>query len=137
MVFGTGSTLIYWAIWFFGERAWVATRTTAGYYEHQNAFPIADGFMAVVSLLGAIGLWQRRPSTLLWMLLAGSASLYLGFMDVLYNLENGVYAEHLKAGGSFLVELGVNVLAFAIPLYGIAFAWRSRWDLLGAEGGVS
>ncbi len=132
MIFGTVSTVIYWLVWFFGERAWVAARSTAAYYEHQNAFPLADAFMATMSLLGAIGLYRRAPTTLLWMLLAGSASLYLGFMDVLYNLENRVYGRG-DGGGSLVVELGVNVLAFAIPLYGIVFAWRSRWQLLGTQ----
>jgi hypothetical protein len=52
-------------------------------------------------------------------------------MDVLFNLENGIYAAH--RGASLIVEIAINILSFSIPTYIISFAWRSRFALLGAR----
>jgi hypothetical protein len=127
MLFGTVSTIVYWVIWFCFDRSLVANQTTEAYYTFEGAFPLADGWMALTSLLGAIALYRRRASALLWILLSGSASIYLGLMDTLYNLENGIYKHH--AGGSLVIEIAINILSFAIPIYCVGFAWRARHSL--------
>ncbi len=131
MLFGTVSTLAYWSIWFLVDRSLIANANTDTYYAFENAFPLADLFMAASSLAGAVALFRRHPTALLWMLLAGSSSIYLGLMDVLFDLQNGIYAAH--TGMRLVIEIAINVLAFAIPIYGIAFAWRARFRLLGCE----
>jgi hypothetical protein len=131
MLFGTVSTAVYWSIWFFVDRSLIANQNTDVYFAYENAFPLADLWMASTSLAGAIALYRRHGTTLLWMLLAGSSSIYLGLMDVLFNLENGIYAVH--SGFRLVLEFGINILAFAIPTYGIVFAWRSRFQLLQAQ----
>jgi hypothetical protein len=130
-LFAVAATTFYWIVWFFINRAWLANQDTPAYYAFENAFPLADAWMALASLGGAIALHRRRPTALLFMLLAGSASIYLGLIDVLYNLENGVYAA--ASGGSLAVEIVINLLSFIIPIYIIAFAWRARHALLGAQ----
>src|SRR5262249_47570640 len=82
-VFGAVSTTGYWIVWFFLDRSLLANQTTELYFAYENAFPLADAWMAVASAAGAIGLWRRRPSALLWMLLGASASIYLGLLDLL------------------------------------------------------
>jgi len=124
MLFGGIATIVYWVVWFFVDRSLLATLTTDAYFRFENAFPLADAWMAATSLLGAWALLRRRPSGLLWTLLASSASIYLGAMDVLFDLENGVYL--LPDKGNVAVEMVINVLSFGIGLYGIAFAWRGR-----------
>ncbi len=79
--FGSLATFAYWIIWFGVDRTWLATADTPAYYTFENAFPIADGWMAVTGALGAVALQRRQASALLWMLLAGSASLYLAGME--------------------------------------------------------
>jgi hypothetical protein len=128
-LFAFAATALYWIIWFFINRAWLANQDTPAYYAFENAFPLADAWMALASLGGAITLYRRHATALLFMLLAGSASIYLGLLDVLFNLENGVYAA--ASGASLAVEVVINLLSFAIPIYIIAFAWRARHALLG------
>lgn len=124
MLFGGIATIVYWVIWFFVDRQLLATLQTDAYFRFENAFPLADGWMAAASLLGAVALIRRRPSGILWTLLAASASIYLGSMDVLFDLENGVYS--LPDKGNVAVELIINLLSFGIGAYGIFFAWRGR-----------
>jgi hypothetical protein len=133
--FGSLATLAYWAIWFGVDRSWLATADTPAYYTFENAFPIADGWMAVTGALGAIALQRRRADALLWMLLAGSAALYLAGMDVLFDLENGIYRASASAGGvvNVAVELFINVGSLVGGVAIIAFAWRYRAYFLRLE----
>jgi hypothetical protein len=133
--FGALSTLAYWVVWFGVDRSWLATADTPAYYSFENAFPIADGWMAVTGALGAIALQRRRASALLWMLLAGSAALYLSGMDVLFDLENGIYRASASAGGiaNVAVELFINVGCFAGGIAIVVFAWRYRAYFLSLE----
>jgi hypothetical protein len=76
--------------------------------------------MAATAALGAVAL-----------LLAGSASVYLAGMDVLFDLENGIYRQG-DAGG-VAVEVFINVGCFAGGIAIIAFAWRHRRYFLSLE----
>jgi hypothetical protein len=133
--FGSLATFAYWIVWFGVDRSWLATADTPAYYAFENAFPIADGWMAVTGALGAVALHRRKASALLWMLLAGSASLYLSGMDVLFDLENGVYHPAAATGGvaNVAVELFINVGCFAGGIAIIVFAWRYRGYFLSLE----
>ena len=129
--FGSIATLAYWVVWFGVDRRWLATADTPEYYTFENAFPIADGWLAVTGALGAVALQRRRASALLWMLLAGSAALYLAGMDVLFDLENGIY----RSGGlaNVGVELFINVGCFAGGVAIVRFGWRHRHHFLSLE----
>lgn len=131
--FGSVATVAYWIIWFFVDRSWLATADTPAYYAFENAFPLADAWMAVTGALAAVALQRSRPSALLWMLLAGSATLFLGGMDVLFDLENGIYRH--GDPGNVAVELLINVGCLAGGTAVIRYAWRHREALLsGAQG---
>jgi hypothetical protein len=129
--FGSVATVAYWVVWFGINRSWLATVDTPSYYAFENAFPGSDGWMAATAALGAIALQRRRASALLWMLLAGSASVYLAGMDVLFDLENGIYRQG-DAGG-VAVEVFINVGCLAGGFAIIAFAWRHRRHFLSLE----
>jgi len=67
----------------------VQVRHDEVYLAFENAFPLADAWMAFCALLGAIGLWQRRNWGFLFGLLAASSAIFLGLMAVLFNLQQG------------------------------------------------
>ncbi len=69
----------------------IASENTRAYYEFENAFPLADAWLGVACLLAWWTLTTRRPSALFWLLCAGSAGAYLFCMDLLYDLENGIF----------------------------------------------
>jgi len=124
MMFGFVGTLIYWGVWFLVDPSLIAARETAAHYVHENSFPIGDAWMAGTGLLGSIALVQRRESALLWMLLCASASIYLGCLDVLYNLNTNLYVE--SDGVELAIEVIVNLATLTGGVYGIWFAWSTR-----------
>jgi hypothetical protein len=134
---GTGATLglvlaafvaliAYWVIWFFVNRAWLASLDTPAYFVFENAFPAADGWLAVCCGAGAWALWKRRASALFWLIAGGSSSLYLGLMDVLFDLENGVYAAPKGDLGTVGTEIAINLYALGVGAWALWFGWRNR-----------
>lgn len=116
----------YWVVWF-TDRPLVASSTEKAYESFENAFPLADGWLAICLLLAARALHRRTPSALLWLLCAGSAGMYLAGMDVLYDLENGIWWD---GGSGGLVELGINVVTVVGSVVALVLAWRHRAVLL-------
>ena len=125
-VVGALATLAYWVIWYGVNRDWLASAHTESYYVFENSFPIADAWLAVSFTLAAWALWKRRESALLWLLLGGSAALYLGGMDVLFDLENGIYHAPTGDWGSVAVEIVINLFCLIGGGVAIVYGWRAR-----------
>jgi len=115
----------YWTIWF-THRDWVASDTTAAYIAFENAFPLADAWIGLTCIFAFLALGRRHPTALLWLVAAGSAGLYLFGMDVLYDLQNGIYGK--GAGG--IIEAGINIITLAFSLIALRWAWTRRNALL-------
>jgi hypothetical protein len=136
MIFATLLILAYWVIWFLVDRNLLASLHTDYYYRFENAFPLADAWLGLLLILATVGLLLRRPWGLLAGLLGGGAGIYLGCMDVLFDLENGVY--HIPANGDasgVIIEVVINILTFGLGILVTTYIWRNRaWFLLGAKG---
>lgn len=121
-------TLAYWLDFFTAGQ--VHVRSDDVYLAFERAFPLADAWMATCAAIGAVGLWRSRPWGLLFGLLAASAQIFLGCLDVLFNLNEGNYA---IGSGAMAVEVLINAyLLIGAPLL-IAFLWRRRGTLLASE----
>jgi hypothetical protein len=109
----------YWALWF-TSRDTLASEHRDAYYEFENAFPLADFWLGVTCLLALVSLLQSRPAAYFWLACAGAAGLYLFGMDLLYDLEHGIFAS--GAGG--LVEAGIVAVTLVFSLTALRYAWR-------------
>jgi hypothetical protein len=116
----------YWIIWFFVNREWLASLDTPSYYVFQNAFPAADGWLTLACGMGGWSLWKRRPTALFWLLAGGSAAVYLGLMDVLFDLENGVYLAPRGDWGAVGTEIAINVYSLGVGAWALWFGWAHR-----------
>ena len=114
-------TVVYWTVFFTSGALHV--RGDAAYLAFERSFPLADGWMAVCALLGALGLWRRRSWGLLFGLLAGSSLVFLGCMDVMWNLNEGSYA---IASGAMAAETVINAFCLAGGPWLITHLWRHR-----------
>jgi hypothetical protein len=123
----------FWVIWFFVNRDWLANLDTPAYYAFENAFPAADAWLALACALGAWAMWKRRPSSLLWLLAGGGASIYLGLMDVLYDLENGIYGAPKGDWGAVATEVAINVYALGVGVWVMRFGWSNRRYFLARD----
>ncbi|MDE3044234.1 MAG: hypothetical protein KGJ10_05345 [Acidobacteriota bacterium] len=122
LCYGAAALIVaYWVAWF-ARRSLVATSTTPTYLAFEQAFPLADGFIVVALVAGARALARGSSRAVLFLLLGAGAGFYLGAMDVLYDLEHGVWAQ----GANGLVELTINVVTFAAATSFARWVWRAR-----------
>ena len=110
----TGAVLLvlYWAGWLL-DRTLLASDTRPAYYEFQAARALAG----------------RRATALLWLLAAGGAGGFLLAMDVLYNLQHGVWFASQRG----LVELLRNLATGAGTIGLFAWTWPRRSELLAGD----
>jgi hypothetical protein len=119
----------YWVLWY-AARGVVESDTTQAYVDFENAFPLADAWLGLCVLLAVRAARRRQPTALLWLLAGGGAGVYLFCMDVLYDLEHGIYGK--GAGG--LVELGINLLTLGLSVWFLRWSWTRRDALLRTPG---
>lgn len=116
----------YWVAWL-SDRNAVASTHTGPYLAFEQAFPLADAWLAAAALIAAVQLSRRRATAILWLCVVGGASLYLFALDVLYDLQHGIYAD-ARAGTT---ELIINLATAALGIGVLRFAWRFRTKLVG------
>src|SRR5581483_3244325 len=119
----------YWVAWY-ADRSLVASNTRAAYYEFENAFPAADAWLALCAAAAAIALRRKSGAALLWLLLAGGAGVYLFGMDVLYDLEHGIW---WSSGAGGVIELAINLATAAVSVVLIRWTWLHRDTLVRGE----
>ena len=118
------ATVVYWAIFFTSGE--VHSTEEACYLAFERAFPAADGWLAAACAVAAAGLGRRREWAVLWGVAAGSAMVYLGCMDVLYNLENGMYA---RLNAPMAGEVVINLWCLSVGPFLLAYFWSHRRSL--------
>ncbi len=128
LIFGVIATSAYWVVWFGVDRDLLAAGHTESYYAFENAFPLADVWMILCGLFGSIALVRRRASSLFWCIASGAVSVFLGLVDVLFDLENGIYGSPDR--GAVVVEVAINVLTLSLGAVVMAWAWRQRRALM-------
>jgi hypothetical protein len=125
----TGITMSYWMMWFMlpgGRDLLAVLPKDASYLHFENAFPVADGWMSLTALLSAIQLFREKSSAIPWLFMAGSAGLYLGGMDVLYDIENGIYTLWQQNAGAVGTEMAINIGTVAFSGITLIWSWRNR-----------
>jgi hypothetical protein len=113
--------LAYWTIWF-SARDWIASEHRAAYYEFENAFPLADGWLGLACVAALVSLLRRSPAASYWLTAAGAAGLYLFGMDFLYDVEHGIFGH----GGGGATEAVIVALTLVFSLTALRYAWVSR-----------
>jgi hypothetical protein len=125
LLVAAGLIVAYWVAWY-THRSVVASETSVPYVQFENAFPLADGWLALCLVAAAHALVTRRRAAVFWLLAGGGAGLYLFGMDVLYDLEHGVWSK----GANGIVELIINVLTLGLSLFVLRWTWANHAELL-------
>jgi hypothetical protein len=121
LVIGAIVTIAYWVNYFIAGDVRVLSETWYTYFE--DAFPVADGWMALCMFVAGIGLWRGARWGALWGLMAGSALLYLAGMDITFNVEHGLYAL-LPGSGAMWTETWINASSLGLGIATLILSWR-------------
>jgi hypothetical protein len=114
----------YWVEFFTTGK--VRTSEDRAYVDFERAFPLADAYMAAAFATAGVLLDRQRREAVPVGIAAGSAMVFLGGMDLLYDLEHGKFSERT-------LEMGVEALIVAFSLvFGpltMIRMWRARQRL--------
>ena len=122
LVLGAAVTVAYWVNYFaVGD---VRVLSDTWYTTFEDAFPVADGWMALCMAIAGVGLWRGTHNGALWGLMAGSALLYLAGMDITFNVEHGLYAL-LPKSGPMLTEAWINASSLGLGIATVLVSWRA------------
>jgi hypothetical protein len=117
----------FWAIFFAdleAQRASTFASRSEAWLAWELSFPLADGWVALTAAVGAIGLWRGRPFGLSFGLVSGGGLVFLGLIDLLFFLQNGLY---LPLTTEAATELLIHLWATGFGLFAIVIIW-SRGD---------
>jgi hypothetical protein len=122
MVVIAASVAAYWGTYFLSGATQI--RTDAVYLGFESSFPLADAWMATAFLLAARSLWRGEESAVLWGCCAGSAMIFLGCMDLLFNLTQGNLS--LAPTPALLAEILIVAVCLSYGPFAISYCWRKR-----------
>ena len=112
--------IYYWADFYLTENVQVIDKDW--YVKFQKAFTIADLWTAIAALTGAVGLIIHQEFGLLFSLVTAASLIFLGLMDVTFNVQNKLY-KLIQTSSQMKFEVFINVwtLGFGIAL--LIFLW--------------
>jgi hypothetical protein len=116
-----GLDLLYWVLFF--TTGVVQASEDPVYLGFEGAFPAADAWLGIAAIVCAENLRRRRGAAVLYGIAAGSAFIYLGLMDVLYDLKHGVYAQ---LSPEMATEMAIVTCCLVFGPLLMRYVWRHR-----------
>ncbi len=105
----------------FGDQELLTAALTHSSYNASKA--------GVIELTRSMALLIRgRPWGLLFGLLAGSAIIFLGLMDTLYSIQQGIFSDFSAAAAE---AFAICAACLILGPFTIGYLWRNRAHLLG------
>ncbi len=122
-----GATIAYWVEHFTKGRL-QTEEDDPTYLAFENAFPAADAYMTGCFVASALLLRKQNVAAVPLGIAAGSAMVFLGAMDTLFNLQHGKYR---RMDGAMAAETLINVVSFTFGPYTMLRLWQARHRLAG------
>ena len=104
-------TVAYWIDFF--VRGSVNVVEDEWYIKFERSFPPADGFMSASCAVAGVGLLVDAAYGVAFALVAGGALIFLGLMDVTFNVENSLY-RFVRTSGPMRAELVINLWSLGL-----------------------
>lgn len=121
LLIGTAIGLIYYWIDFY-TKGGVQAVNEDWYIRFEKAFAAADLWTAVCALVGAIGLLAGQTYGTLFTLITASSLIFLGLMDVTFNIQNNLY-RLIGTSGQMKFELFINLWTLGLGITLIVLFW--------------
>ncbi|MGE5210666.1 MAG: hypothetical protein ACM3MM_05345 [Acidobacteriota bacterium] len=124
MAFCAAAIVAYWVEYFSTGR--VRTSDDPSYVDFENAFPLADVYMAACLAAGSWHLWRGNVRAVPIGIAAGSALVFVGAMDTLWNLQHRAYRQRST---EMAIETAINVASLTFGPITMVRLWRRRHAL--------
>jgi hypothetical protein len=125
ILFAAGIILFWVGFFAQGPGDFSDSRSREIYFAYEKSFPAADGVLAVLLVCGGIGLWRRAPAGWFFSVMAGSMLIFLGILDISFNLRQEIYRLFTE---NALLNLGLNAICLVGGVFYVWSAWKSRFE---------
>jgi hypothetical protein len=116
-----GGFLAFWTAFLLTDMVDIADpRLREVYLGFESAFPPADILLAIVLASGGIGLLRGKLYGRLLTLAGGGALVFLGLLDVTFNLRQGIYS---LGPGEAVLNGAINLACLASGILLIRTIW--------------
>lgn len=126
--FTTLGIMVYWSLVF--TRVFPVTDLVPGYRAWFLSFPLADGWIAAISLLAFIFLLQNNDKAALFGLLTGSSLIFLGLYALLYGVNTGLL---FILTGDEIIEILIKVYCLSAGSFFIVYFWNLARQMLAVR----
>jgi hypothetical protein len=123
--FTTVGIVTYWSLVF--TRIFPVTDLVPGYRTWFMSFPLADGWIAVVSLLAFLFLLKNNDKAALFGLLTGSSLIFLGLYALLYGINTGLL---FNLNTDEIIEIGIKIYCLTVGSFFIVYFWKLAREML-------
>ncbi|MBX3428070.1 MAG: hypothetical protein KF779_00655 [Hyphomonadaceae bacterium] len=123
LIIGAAFTALYW--WSYFTAGDVMVSHERWYTAFEDAFPFADGWMALCMTGAGIGILGSRSWAPSLGLLAGSALIFLTAMDATFNIQNDLYPL-AATNDAMKAEIAINIATALLGAWTIAACWPRR-----------
>ncbi len=96
------------------------------YLAFESAFPLADFYLAVMLIIGGIGLLKERFYGSVFSLMGGASLIFLGLLDISFNTQQGIYFLGVEEA---VMNVFINSLCIGFGTYLVRSVWKNRSDL--------
>lgn len=121
-----GSVAAYWVGYYTTDA--VRTADDPAYEQFQRSFALAETTWVATGLAASERLWQGKSTAVPLGIATGSAAVFLGLVDVLWNIQHGKCAERTPEMG---LETAINVICLTAGPATMVRLWRARDRLEG------
>jgi hypothetical protein len=123
--FTTFGIAAYWMMVFTG--IFKVTDLVPGYKTWFMSFPLADGWIALASLLTFVFLLQNNDKAVLFGLLTASGLIFLGLYALLYGINTGLI---FNLNMDEIIEIGIKVYCLSVGSFFIVYFWNLGKELI-------
>ncbi|MCX6059508.1 MAG: hypothetical protein NTW69_15330 [Chloroflexi bacterium] len=117
--FTTFGIVAYWTLVF--AEIFPVTELVPGYKNWFISFPLADGWIAITSLLAFIFLLRGDDKAALFGLLAASGLIFLGLYALLYGINTGLF---FILTTDEMIEIAIKIYCLTVGSFFIVYFWN-------------
>jgi hypothetical protein len=116
--------IMFWIAFFTTDMVNISDpRLKDAYLTFESAFPFADFFLAFMLILGGVGLMKKTPYGYFFSLIAGASLIFLGLLDVSFNVQNGIY---LLGIGEAVLNFVINSICLGFGTFLLLKLWKDK-----------
>jgi hypothetical protein len=115
---------LFWVVFFTQDVVTIKdSRLKEIYMAFESAFPFADFYLSLMLIIGGLGLLKNKLYGYFFSVVAGASLIFLGILDVSFNLQNGLYSIGIQEA---VFNALINLACLCFGIYLLFAIWRSR-----------